>query len=293
MANPGDTLIYSVQVCNTGPSMEPSVTFSDPIPSDLTIIPGTASVSQGSITTGNNQGDTEVAANIGALAPSACATVTFCVRVNDPAAASVNNIATANHSGGAENGNLTTSVTVRPGLIGACYEDDGNILLASQHGFITAGSSGNTFQNVPNHVACGGDYAGNTPNSGQFWATHADAMNTAGSLCWPVSVNTAGTWYVWLKGESAAGTDDSAWVGTALSATTVLVDSFGTFNDGRYQWNNQDTGGSPAQINLAAGSNTICVWPREDGFRVDSLWLTTDPNATVFDAEDCLGFTCT
>ena len=51
---------------------------------NTTLVVGTLQLSQGTITSGNTPGDTEVAADIGTIAPGVRVTGSFLVTINNP-----------------------------------------------------------------------------------------------------------------------------------------------------------------------------------------------------------------
>ena len=78
----GDTLRYTVTLSNTGTGSANAVLFTDTPDANTTLISGSVTTSQGSVTSGNTGGDTNVAVDVGTLAASASATITFDVTIN-------------------------------------------------------------------------------------------------------------------------------------------------------------------------------------------------------------------
>jgi uncharacterized repeat protein (TIGR01451 family) len=80
-ASTGDTLGYVVRVTNVGGEQARDVVFTVAPDPNTELLDGSALTSQGSILTGNASGDSEVAVDLGALAPGAGADVSFEVRI--------------------------------------------------------------------------------------------------------------------------------------------------------------------------------------------------------------------
>lgn len=101
-------------------------------------------------------------------------------------------------------------------------------------------------------------------------------------LDFDVSFVTTGTHYVWVRGFSANSGNDSVHVG--LDGVDLLssrrVDDFAV---GGLDWSG-DVQVGPGQLQRAIievnglGNHTLNIWMREDGFEVDRLLVTTDPN---------------
>jgi len=95
MANPGDTLRYTVTLCNPDDAFDAAATgvgFTSGAPANTTLVTGSVTTSQGTVTTGNTGGDTSVAVNVGSIADAACVTITFDVILNNPLPAGVTQI---------------------------------------------------------------------------------------------------------------------------------------------------------------------------------------------------------
>jgi alpha-D-xyloside xylohydrolase len=110
------------------------------------------------------------------------------------------------------------------------------------------------------------------PNGGSNLA----AGNTSPELQFSVNFADTGTHYVWLRGHAESGADDSAHVGLTSAGSVPIT--LTTLN--AWQWSNTNfnTNGA-ASINVAAtGAQTVSLWMREDGLRVDRVILTTAAN---------------
>ena len=78
---PGDILKYTVTFENIGDASGTGIVFDDHPADGLTLIPGTVSVSSGTVITGNNPSDTAVRAEVGDLIPGGKSTLSFQVKV--------------------------------------------------------------------------------------------------------------------------------------------------------------------------------------------------------------------
>jgi len=89
----------------------------------------------------------------------------------------------------------------------------------------------------------------------------------------------SGTWYVWIRGKGGSSSDDSVHVSLDGSGGNAL-DMTG-WNSNIWQWSNTRHGGGRATVSVSGNPfHTLYIWMREDGMRVDEVFLTTDPNYT-------------
>ena len=95
-------------------------------------------------------------------------------------------------------------------------------------------------------------------------------------LQYQVNFGNAGTRTVWVRGSGVDANGDSVHAGVngTLGAASNLT--FFTVNN-TWAWTNRTTTGA-ATITASAGTNTVSVWMREDGMRVDRILLTTNVN---------------
>lgn len=83
--SPGDTLLYEVIIVNSGNAAVTGVTFNDSPDPNTTLVVGSVQTSEGTVTRGNNPGDTTVAVDIGIIAGGgASVTISFQVTISDP-----------------------------------------------------------------------------------------------------------------------------------------------------------------------------------------------------------------
>ncbi len=109
--NPGDTLRYTAVINNTGTGNADMVMFSSAVDANTTLVVGSVTTSQGTVTTGNTAGDTSVLVDVGTLAVSDSVTVTYDVTLNSPLPLGVTEIACQGMVSGS---NFTTEPTNDP-----------------------------------------------------------------------------------------------------------------------------------------------------------------------------------
>lgn len=80
----GDTLHYEITIINNGGMMAMGTVFTDTLDNNVTLVTGSVTTTQGTVTTGNAAGDTDVLVEVGTIAPGDSATIVFDVQINDP-----------------------------------------------------------------------------------------------------------------------------------------------------------------------------------------------------------------
>lgn len=111
-----------------------------------------------------------------------------------------------------------------------------------------------------------------TPNAGT--TTNTDYAANSPRLDFQVTFVRTGTHYVWVRGLGPSGADDSVHVGLNGQelATSDRISRFAT----TWAWSNATIDGVRATIEVpTAGTHTVNVWMREDGFVFDKLALTS------------------
>jgi uncharacterized repeat protein (TIGR01451 family) len=91
IANPGEILEYTIVIRNTG-NAAGVYTFTDLPDANTTLVNGTVTTSQGTVTTGNQPGEASVVVQLGSIAAESAVTVKFQVRVNNPLPAQVTKV---------------------------------------------------------------------------------------------------------------------------------------------------------------------------------------------------------
>src|SRR5690606_38079265 len=103
------------------------------------------------------------------------------------------------------------------------------------------------------------------------YATSSPELNYA------VRFATPGTYYVWLRGAGPSANDDSCHVGVDGSALSS-ADRISGFNS-TLNWSRNTMDGPVASMVISSrGVHVVNVWMREDGFSLDKLILSTNPN---------------
>ncbi|HJX28775.1 MAG TPA: IPTL-CTERM sorting domain-containing protein [Thermoanaerobaculia bacterium] len=83
--SPGDTLVYTILVTNTGAADALAVMLTDTPGAYTSLVAGSVTTTQGTVTSGNQAGATSVTVDVGTLAATTGqATVSFTVRLDNP-----------------------------------------------------------------------------------------------------------------------------------------------------------------------------------------------------------------
>lgn len=110
------------------------------------------------------------------------------------------------------------------------------------------------------------------PDTGGLLDTTAEALNNAPRIDYSLSVAAAGNYHVCARLYALDASSDEVWVG--ISPTTPgsggNLRSLAQSLDDSWQWVRTGT-----VISVAAGANVLSVYMREDGIRIDRLFLTT------------------
>ncbi len=124
----------------------------------------------------------------------------------------------------------------------------------------------------------GSGYLEALPNSGVVFNTGYTTASP--ELVYNVQFATTGTYYVWVRGSAAIGSDDSVHAGldgVGLASADRLT-GFVT----SWTWKRDTMDAAPATLVIStAGLHTIHLWVREDGVRVDKLLLRTSSSSTA------------
>lgn len=94
VASPGDTLVYTVTIVNTGNSAATGVVFYDTPGAYTTLVTGTVTTTQGNVTNGNGAVDSAVGVNVGTIPGNGgLVRITFRVKIMYPVPAGVTQVA--------------------------------------------------------------------------------------------------------------------------------------------------------------------------------------------------------
>lgn len=113
------------------------------------------------------------------------------------------------------------------------------------------------------------------PDTGAKWENTSENLSGAPSVNYKIDVNSAGTYYLFVN----------------MSAPDMNSDSYHVMIDGEFRYTHA---GDPMNgdklwksagrgIDLSAGEHTITIVPREDGFVINQIVLTTNKNANFSD----------
>lgn len=91
--SPGDSLRYTLVMESTGAVSVSNLLLTDTPDSNTTLVAGSVTTTQGTVLEGNSVGNTVVRVDVGSLAPSATATITFDVAIVNPAPAGLEEVA--------------------------------------------------------------------------------------------------------------------------------------------------------------------------------------------------------
>jgi uncharacterized repeat protein (TIGR01451 family) len=109
--SPGDILLYTITIRNSGNGAATGVTFNDLLDSNTSLVVGSVQASQGSVTKGNGAGDTDVIVSIGAIPGGASMTISYRAAIDNPLPAGVTQVA---NQGIVSGGNIPHTPTNGP-----------------------------------------------------------------------------------------------------------------------------------------------------------------------------------
>jgi hypothetical protein len=187
---------------------------------------------------------------------------------------------------------LTTSSTTRPSGNGpaesprsggtpppppppaAYIEQGGMVVMEAERADAVISRGGKSWTPVPDRAGYTGSGAMfNNPDTGvQIDSGYA---TTSPEMQYRVQFTTTGTYYVWLRAWANDTSDNSVNVGlNGQAVQTADRISVGTY--GSWTWIRTTMDGPVATVVVtSAGVQTLNVWMREDGLRIDRVLLTT------------------
>ncbi len=154
---------------------------------------------------------------------------------------------------------------------------DGMVVAEAEAPFTsTTGALGHTWQTVTNVSAAGGEVLQALPELNTSINGDDDILSRSPRLDYLVNFDTAGTYYVWVRGIAVDSGSDSVHLGVDGQVTTRSLSGFTL--DGQLSWaNDLQFSVNPATLTIPSpGVHTISVWMREDSFSIDKFLLTED-----------------
>jgi hypothetical protein len=191
-------------------------------------------------------------------------------------------VAVSNENGPVNSAQVLALTTLpAPGLT---FQQDGTGLLVieAEHYFAAATApDGHLWVPLSTRAgASGSAYMSVLPDSGVN-AGNAATLTNGARLDLRAAFTATGTHYVWIRGgdPTAGGAGDSVHVGIngAITPSGTQVSGTPTFNTTSWNWVGNIQGDTRTTVNIdTAGTHTINLWMREDGFLMDKVILTTD-----------------
>ena len=153
-------------------------------------------------------------------------------------------------------------------------EDNGLISIEAEHFSSNVSRSGNSWT-VENDASASGGQQVNTANNdnGGF---DTDYTGVSSELTYDIQFDSAGTYYVWVRGEAPDGSSDSVHIG--LNGEAVVSGSRIAFDNGSHDWSG-DRVDSAGRISIEVdtpGTHQLNLWMREDGTAVDKIVISDD-----------------
>jgi hypothetical protein len=177
---------------------------------------------------------------------------------------------------GASQATLDLTVTVGD-TTGPGYRESGGMVVMEAESFDAQTSVGGQAWTVKTDKTgyVGEAFVTALPNDGTLNNTDYTAGGSP-RLDYQVNFSTTGTYYVWIRGNSSSGNDDS--VHASLNDQVIsTADRISISSDGNWTWRNSTMDPENASLEVSsAGVHTFNLYMREDGASVDRIVLTTD-----------------
>ncbi len=228
----GDTIQYTVAITNSGSLDASGVTFSDTPDANSTLVVGSVTTSQGTVTSGNTPGDTTVGVNVGTVTRGSALTVAITFRVtNTPFPGGVTQIS---NQGTVSGNNFTTEPTDDPKTTGT--DDDPTVTTVGA--VSTSADLAITKTDSPDPVTAGGTltYTLTVTNNGPSTADSVTVTETypagftygtANPL--PTSGNNQ-----WTFGSIAASADQTITITGNVTATSGSLTNMANVTSSTY-----------------------------------------------------------
>ena len=164
---------------------------------------------------------------------------------------------------------------------GPFQEKDGKLVMEAENYDSAVGRSPHSWKTLKDKTGYSGTggfiYA--DPNTGV--SITSDIVNKSPETTYQVAFSTSGTYYLWVRTWAANGGDDSLHMGINKQVKSSS-DNIDVAQNSTWSWGNRDTGGSRLSLYVPAkGLYTINVWMREDGVRLDKIFLTKNSSTSL------------
>jgi len=157
-------------------------------------------------------------------------------------------------------------------------EASGQVVMEAEHADRAIARSGQAWQFGADQPGFAAEGYVLVPNAGVTIDT--GYVTSSPEAVFNVQFQTAGTYYVWVRGSADGGGNDSLHAGVDGTgpASADRITSF----PATWSWKQGTMDGTPATLVIpSAGLHTIHLWMREDGLRVDRLLLRTSSSSTA------------
>ena len=160
-------------------------------------------------------------------------------------------------------------------------DQDGRVVIEAEHYASNTQKNGVAWEERSMSGASGG-VAMTTPNQNKSFVD--GYVSSSPKLTYQVELDSAGLFYVWIRGSSPDGNSDSCHVGMdGLEVSTAKkIAKFETRNtwvwSSRVEPYSAGVNGRSAISVGQGGAHSLELYLREDGFNVDKIVLTRDPN---------------
>lgn len=177
---------------------------------------------------------------------------------------------------------LALTPVTAPGLT---FQEDGTgmTVIETEHYFAaTTAPDGHLWVPLKSRAGySGAGYMSVLPDSAINLGNGAGFITNGARLDFRIAFVATGIHYIWLRGgdPTAGGAGDSVHAGIdgTNTATATQISGAPTFNTTGWNWVGNINGDTRASITVdTAGTHTVSLWMREDGFLVDKIILATD-----------------
>jgi hypothetical protein len=158
---------------------------------------------------------------------------------------------------------------------------DGIVSMEAEHYYANIIQGSHSWTLITSPTGCSGGYAMQA-NPDNITVVDTDYVTGSPRLDFSVNFVKTGAHYIWIRGHKTGGADDSLHAGLDNQALSSC-DRISNFSGSGWAWTSTtlDNDKSRATFNVKSpGVHTVNIWMREDGFSIDKIVLTTNPNYT-------------